>query len=74
MLVNSNGLLSKALKEGYAIPSYNINNFEWTKYILEACKEYDNFVISSGCDIPASASWDNIEEYFNTVKNYNKGE
>lgn len=37
MLINSNGLLSKALKEGYAIPSYNINNLEWTKYILEAC-------------------------------------
>lgn len=45
-----------------------------TLEILEACKEYDNFVISSGCDIPASASWDNIEEYFKTVKNYNKGE
>ena len=42
--------------------------------ILEACKEYDNFVISSGCDIPASASWNNIDEYFKTVKNYNKGE
>ena len=45
-----------------------------TLEIMEACKEYDNFVISSGCDIPASASWDNIEEYFNTVNNYKRGE
>lgn len=37
MLVNSNALLINALKEGYAIPSYNINNLEWTKFILEAC-------------------------------------
>lgn len=37
MLVNSNALLSNALKEGYAIASYNINNLEWTRFILEAC-------------------------------------
>ncbi len=45
-----------------------------TLEIMETCKEYDNFVISSGCDIPASASWDNIEAYFNTVNNYKRGE
>ena len=45
MLVNSNDLLSKALKEGYAIPAYNINNLEWTKYILEACSEDKSPVI-----------------------------
>lgn len=39
MLVNSNGLLQMALKEGYAIPAYNINNLEFTKYILEACNQ-----------------------------------
>ena len=37
MLINSNDLLKKAYKDGYAIGSYNINNLEWTKYILEAC-------------------------------------
>lgn len=45
MLVNSNGLLSNALKLGYAIPAYNINNLEWTKYVLEACNEDKSPVI-----------------------------
>lgn len=39
MLVNSNLILNKALKEGYAVPAYNINNLEWTKFILEACNQ-----------------------------------
>ena len=45
-----------------------------TLEILKACEGYDNFVISSGCDIPATASWDNINAYFKTVKEYTKGE
>lgn len=45
MLVNSNSLLNNALKDGYAIPAYNINNLEWTKYILEACDEDKSPVI-----------------------------
>ena len=45
MLVNSNDILSKALKEGYAVPAYNINNLEWAKYILEACNEDKSPVI-----------------------------
>ena len=47
MLVNGRELLLKALKEGYAVPSYNINNLEWTKYILEACDEDKSPVILS---------------------------
>lgn len=39
LLVNSNNLLSNALKEGYAIAAYNINNLEWTRFILEACND-----------------------------------
>ena len=34
---NSNDLLKHALKHKYAIPQFNINNLEWTKYILEEC-------------------------------------
>lgn len=45
MLVNSNGLLRTALKENYAVPAYNINNLEWTRYILEACQEDKSPVI-----------------------------
>ena len=29
---------------------------------------YENFMISSGCDIPFSAKWENIDAYFSTVK------
>lgn len=32
-------LIENALKEGYAIPQFNINNLEWAKYILEKCEE-----------------------------------
>ncbi|MBR3767371.1 MAG: uroporphyrinogen decarboxylase family protein [Clostridia bacterium] len=28
---------------------------------------YDNFMISTGCDVPPEASWENIEAYFNKV-------
>lgn len=45
MLVNSKELLKEALKEGYAIPSYNINNLEWTRFILEECNSNKSPVI-----------------------------
>lgn len=35
-----------------------------TKELLNTCGSYPNFVISSGCDIPAQASWDNIHAFF----------
>lgn len=38
MLVNFNEMLKKAKEEHYAIPHFNINNLEWTKYILEQCQ------------------------------------
>ena len=33
MIVNGKELLEKAKKNKIAIPQFNINNFEWTKYI-----------------------------------------
>lgn len=39
MLVNTHDMLYKAKEEGYAVPQFNINNLEWTKYILEICEE-----------------------------------
>ena len=39
MLVNFIDMLNKAKKEHYAVPQFNINNLEWTKYILEKCNE-----------------------------------
>lgn len=32
--------------------------------LCERCKQYPNFVVSSGCDIPPAASWDNIHAFF----------
>lgn len=45
MLQNMIKMLDKAKKEGYAVPHFNINNLEWTKYILEACEERKSPVI-----------------------------
>jgi len=39
MLVNSINMLQKAKNEKYAVPQFNINNLEWTKYILEECEK-----------------------------------
>lgn len=45
MLVNSNEMLNKAKKEHFVVPHFNINNLEWTKYILEECNELNVPVI-----------------------------
>lgn len=44
-MVNSNDLLIMAKNNNYAIPQFNINNLEWTKYVLEACNENNSPVI-----------------------------
>ena len=45
MLVNMNEYIKKAKREEYAIPQFNINNLEWTRFILEACEENNSPVI-----------------------------
>ena len=40
-----------------------------TKELLEKCGSYKNFVPSSGCDIPAHAKWENIQAFFEALKN-----
>ena len=39
-----------------------------TLRVMEACSDYPNFVISSGCDIPPASRWENIQSFFETVK------
>lgn len=39
MLVNSNEMLLNAKKENNVIYQFNINNLEWTKFILEKCNQ-----------------------------------
>jgi uroporphyrinogen decarboxylase len=43
---------------------------EETLRILTECKEHKNHIISSGCDIPPLASWDNIDAFFAAVKEF----
>lgn len=38
------------------------------KELLKDCGGYRNFVPSSGCDIPAHASWDNINAFFEALR------
>lgn len=45
MLVNSYNMLLDAKKNKYAVPQFNINNLEWTKYILEQVNALNKPVI-----------------------------
>lgn len=40
---------------------------EAVQQIYDECNCFDNFMISSGCDIPALAKWENIDAYFEKV-------
>ncbi|QHT58859.1 fructose-bisphosphate aldolase [Paenibacillus lycopersici] len=44
-LESMKGMLNKALKEGYAVGQFNINNLEWTQAILAAAQEEQSPVI-----------------------------
>lgn len=41
-----------------------------TNNLLEAVGDVDNFVISSGCDIPPLAKWENIDAFMKTAYEY----
>lgn len=43
-----------------------------TEKILNDCSKFNNFVISSGCDIPPMSPWENIESFFKAVKDFYK--
>lgn len=45
MLENSKEMLENARINGYAVPHFNINNLEWTRFILEACEKAKSPVI-----------------------------
>ena len=42
MLVNMKEMLMMANKEKYAVAQFNINNLEWTRFVLEECEENEN--------------------------------
>ena len=41
-----------------------------TTALLEQCSVHQNFVISSGCDIPPRAKWENIDAFFRAVGDF----
>lgn len=45
MIVNTKEMLEKAKEGKYAVPHFNINNLEWTRYILEECQNKNTPVI-----------------------------
>ncbi len=44
---------------------------EETYALLERCGSYGNFILSSGCDIPHNASWENVNAFFRALDMYN---
>ena len=41
-----------------------------TALMEKCCAAHPNFVISSGCDIPPMAKWENIDSFFSAVKDF----
>ncbi len=41
-----------------------------TLKLLEKCSAHPNFLISSGCDIPPDAGWENIDAFFEAVREF----
>lgn len=45
---------------------------EQTLALLDQCGPYRNFILSSGCDIPYTAPWENVESFFGALAEYNQ--
>ena len=45
MIVNAKKMLEDAIVNKYEVPHFNINNLEWTRYILEECNRLKSPVI-----------------------------
>ncbi len=41
---------------------------EKTRELMKECAVHKNFVLSSGCDIPPSAPWENIDAFFEAAR------
>ena len=44
-----------------------------TEELLRACGEANNFIPSSGCDIPPMTPWENLDEFVRVVEEYYEG-
>lgn len=41
-----------------------------TSELLRECAGYENFIISTGCDVPPMAKWENIDAFFHAVNDF----
>ncbi len=41
-----------------------------TLELLEKCAGYENFTVSSGCDVPPATPWENLDAFFGAVKEF----
>lgn len=48
----------------------SVTIYDDTTKLLKECSMYDNYIISSGCDIPADSKWENIDAYFKAVNDF----
>ena len=48
------------------------NVYATTQKLLQDTKEYKNFVLSSGCDLPPHVSLENIDAFFDALKAFNE--
>ena len=46
--------------------------FNEVQALLEKMKGYDNFIPSSGCDLPARTPLENIQAFFDAVREWEK--
>ena len=44
--------------------------YEKTAALMKECECYNNFVISTGCDVPPGTPWENIDAFFKAVKDF----
>lgn len=42
-----------------------------TQKMLEETKHYNNFVLSTGCDVPPGVPWENVKAFYAAVSDYN---
>ena len=72
------GAPADALVMGNVSPSAQFRNgtpetmARAVRELLGTCGGYDNFIPSSGCDVPPGSPWENIEAFFETCKKERK--
>lgn len=70
------GAPADALIMGNVSPSVQFCNgtpasiTEATHAVMDACCQYPNYLISSGCDIPPISPWENIEAFFAAAESF----